>query len=96
MTDGFKWISFKDRLPEIGRHIYVCDGNRVNIEWHIIPTISHKTNQKWCYVYMPDIWAKEKLEPSDKLIGCSNNYILDLEKRIEDLEDLIRDHLDSD
>lgn len=83
----WKWISSKDGIPVEGRYIYIFDGSEVDILYNVNSRFS--SDFLWSYVFIPDVPKYVKLEPCKKLKGCSNDYILALEERIEKLEKLL-------
>lgn len=85
--DNFKWTKFSDRYPDDRRMIYVTNNESVWISWFIKEHKKQQSeNYSWCYVYMPEVPKRKKIEPNKELKGLSNDYILALENRIELLE----------
>lgn len=99
MTDTFgkyPWRSFDD-MPMIGQWIWIYNTATNQLSsWEFTEWMKKKSDYVtncidkeihfWQPCYVPDLPNKIKLEHSDTLKGCSNNYILELEKRIEALE----------
>jgi hypothetical protein len=93
MTDkfwGFKWNQWKDKKPEVNKYVYVycLDNKELGVFICLSDDFLFDDNDYWVYVYMPDApkIEKTKLKPCNVLKDCSNDYILALEKRIEELE----------
>jgi len=92
MKGEFNWHSYKDLKPKSDLFVYVFDVSNAKDKIDIgkADRYSWKDTYHWCYVYIPDVPERKKLEPCSTLKNCSNDYILELETRIEYLENLIK------
>ena len=86
------WNCYKDIKPESNLYVYVIDMSNLEDKVDIgkVCQYNWKDSYYWCYVYIPDVPKRKKLEACKELKGCSNDYILALEERIEILESLVR------
>jgi hypothetical protein len=92
MKGKFNWHCYRDQKPADGLFVYAVDPTNSNdkIDVGRVSEFIWGDNTMWCYVYIPDAPDRNKLEACTDLKGCSNNYILALEERIEILEKQMR------
>jgi len=95
----FTWNNYKDVKPAEDKYIYAFfpeEGGEVYVGME--EEFAWEGECYWCYVFIPDapkiekmMTIEERMDAMEKMLmnRCSNEYILDLEKRLLKVERLL-------
>lgn len=95
---SFVWNCYKDSQPESNLFVYVYFDSEHGVDVGLAGDYDWNDNMYWCYVYIPDapviekeMTLEERIDTIETMLKnrCSNDYALELEKRIDKLERLI-------